>query len=138
MTSSSGQTLDEAFPRNIDPQFVPFGARVLVQLRRTQNKSSGGILLVEETRNDKKFMEQVGMVHSMGPLAFCNRNTGIPWPEGSWAVNGDFVRTPKYGGDRWTVDPEDGGEPVTFVMYMDGELFGKVTGNPLTMRVHLL
>jgi len=133
----SGQSLEDAFPRNVDPQFKPFGARVLVQLRRTQNKTKGGILLVEETRSDKKFSEQVAMLHSTGPLAFSNRNTGEKWPEGDWAVPGDFVRVPRFGGDRWEVDPGDGGERITFIMFMDSELFGKVTGNPLTMKVYI-
>jgi co-chaperonin GroES (HSP10) len=136
-STRTGQTLDEAFPKNVDPFFKPFGARVLVQLRRTQSKSRGGIMLIEETRNDKKFMEQVAMVHSMGPLAFCNRNTGEKWPEGEWALPGDFVRTPKFGGDRWEVDPGDDGERITFVLFNDTELFGKVTGNPLEMKVYL-
>jgi co-chaperonin GroES (HSP10) len=135
--SHSGQTLEDAFPRHIDPQFVPFGARVLLQLRRTQTMSKGGIMLIEETKSDKKFNEQIAMVHSMGPLAFSNRNTGEKWPEGQWAEPGQFVRTPRYGGDRWEVDPGDGGENVVFVLFNDHELFGRVTGNPLTMKVYL-
>jgi co-chaperonin GroES (HSP10) len=133
----AGQSLEEAFPE-VDPQFVPFGVRVLVQLRRPQSKSKGGILLIEETKSDKAFNEQVSKVHSFGPLAFTNRNTGERWPEGYWAKKGEFVRTPRYGGDRWSVDPGDGGELVTFVMFNDFEIFGRVTGNPLTMKVYLI
>ena len=132
----AGQSLEEAFP-NVDPQFVPFGARVLVQIRRPMNKSKGGILLVEETKAEKAFNEQVSKVHSFGPLAFHNRNTGVAWPEGMWAKPGEFVRTPRYGGDRWIVDPQDGGEPITFILFGDHELFGRVTGNPLTMKVYI-
>lgn len=132
----AGQTLDEAFPK-VDPQFVPFGSRVLVQLRRAMNKTKGGILLIEETKSDKAFNEQVSMVHSYGPLAWCNRNTGLIWPEGMWAKTGEFVRTPRYGGDRWLVDPGDGGELITFILFGDHEIFGRVTGNPLTMKVYI-
>jgi len=132
----AGQSLEEAFPQ-VDPQFEPFGARVLVQLRRPMGKTKGGILLIEETKSDKAFNEQISKIHSMGPLAFCDRHTGQKWPEGKWAKEGEFVRTPRYGGDRWEVDPGDGGERVTFILFGDHELFGRVTGNPLTMRVYI-
>jgi co-chaperonin GroES (HSP10) len=130
-------TLAEAFPPHVDPRFVPFGTRVLIQLRRTQTKSKGGILLVEETKTDKRFAEQIAMVHSMGSLAFRKRDTMEPWPEGQWCKPGDFVRVPRFNGDRWHVRMEDGGEPVTFVLYNDYELFGRITGDPLKMNVYL-
>ena len=46
----------ECFP-TIDPGIEVQGDRVLVQLRREKNKSKGGILLVEETRQTIKYNE---------------------------------------------------------------------------------
>ena len=56
-----------------------------------------------------------------------------PWPEGSWCSVGDFVRVPKYGGDKWTVKINDD-EEIIFVILNDLDLIGKVTGDPLTMK----
>jgi hypothetical protein len=58
------------------------------------------------------------------------------WPEGSWAVEGDYVRVPKYGGDRWTV-VTGAGEDATFVIFNDLDLVGKVTGDPLAIKAFL-
>jgi hypothetical protein len=46
---------------------------------------------------------------------------------------GDFVRVPKYGGDKWTVKIDDDQE-VIFVILNDLDLIGKVTGDPLAMK----
>jgi co-chaperonin GroES (HSP10) len=134
----AGQTLDEAFPTEVDPQFEPFGARVLVQMRRPQSKSKGGIVLTAETKSDKAFSEQIGKVHSMGPLAFHDRSTMEPWPEGVSAAPGMFVRLPRYGGDVFYTDPKDGGEPIPWKMVNDHEIFGKITGDPLKFKIYIL
>lgn len=134
---STQQTLEEAFPTNIDPQFKPFGTRILLQMRRQQAKTKSGILLIQETVNDKKFMEQIARVHSMGPLAFRNRNTLEPWSEGVWCKEGDFVRIPRWGGDRWLVKATDGNEDIPFIMLSDHEIFGLLTGDPMTMNVYI-
>jgi hypothetical protein len=58
------------------------------------------------------------------------------WPEGSWCVPGDFVRVPRYGGDRWTVKTSDDEEAV-LVIFNDLDLVGKVTGDPLAIKAFL-
>ena len=55
-----------------------------------------------------------------------------PWPEGVWADKGDFVRVPKYGGDRFEVAIKDTPEePALFMLINDHELIAKVTGDPI-------
>jgi len=130
-------TLDEAFPV-VDPSVKPLGARILVQLKTTKKTSSGGIFLVEETKSEEKWNTQVAKVIALGPLAFCNRETATPWPEGMWAKVGDFVRIPRWGGDRWTVPIEGQEEPAYFVIFNDHEAIGKITGDPLTMINYIL
>ena len=49
---------------------------------------------------------QIGKVVAIGALAFRRRETGEPWPEGAWCQIGDFVRVPKYQGDRSVVEIE--------------------------------
>lgn len=131
---ASGSSLDEAFP-TVDPQFVPFGSKVLVQLRRVLSKSKGGIILSTDTKDTEAWNMQIGKIISTGPLAFKNRKSGEAWPEGTWAEVGDFVRFPRWNGDRLTVKVDDDrGDPVVVLILDDHNLLGKYTGNPLEVR----
>lgn len=124
-------SLDWCFPA-VDPGIAPLGGRVLVQLRRVKQTTSSGIILTNESRDYEKYNTQTAKVVSVGPLAFKKRDTMEPWPEGVWAEVGDFVRVPKYGGDRFEV-PVDGEpeEPALFMLINDHELIAKVTGDPM-------
>ena len=128
--------VDEAFPP-CDPGVVPFGSRVLVQVRSPKTKTKGGIILTAETRETDAWNTQVAKVLSVGDLAFKNRNTQEPWPEGSWCQPGDFVRVPKYGGDRWTVKTDDGEGEALVVIFNDLDLIGRVTGDPLAVKAFI-
>jgi co-chaperonin GroES (HSP10) len=125
-------SIDEAFPA-VDPGVKPFGSRVLCQIRLAKKKTKGGIILTGDTKDTEIWNTQVARVVAVGDLAFKNRNTQEPWPEGSWATPGDFVRVPKYGGDKWTVKIDDDQE-VIFVILNDLDLIGVVTGDPLAMK----
>ena len=126
--------LQDAFPA-VDPGAKPLGARVLVQLRRTKDKSSkSGIILVKETKEAEKWNNMVAKVIEIGPLAFKKRDTMEPWPEGSWCEVGDYLRVPKWGGDRWEVEVPGEEEPALFMVLNDHEVIAKITGDPLTMR----
>jgi co-chaperonin GroES (HSP10) len=131
----SYESLDEAFP-SCDPGVMPFGSRILVQLKTAKAKTAGGIILTDDVRQTEKYNTQVAKIVAVGALAFKNRNTMASWPEGSWAVEGDYVRVPKYGGDRWTVVTGTG-EDATFVIFNDLDLVGKVTGDPLAIKAFL-
>ena len=126
-----------AFPA-VDPGAKPLGARVLVQLRRTKKQvTSAGIILVEETRETEKWQNMVAKVIELGPLAFKKRDTLEPWVEGIWCQVGDFIRVPKWGGDRWEVKvpgETDSEDPVLFMVLNDHEVIAKITGNPLEMK----
>lgn len=128
-------SLDDAFPA-CDPGVHPFGSRVLVQIRTPKKKTKGGILLVEDARETEIYNTQVAKVLAVGSLAFRNRNTMEPWPEGSWCEPGDFVRVPRYGGDRWTVKTESG-EDALVVIFNDLDLVGRVTGDPTAIKAFL-
>ena len=128
-----------AFP-SVPPGAVPLGGRILVQLRRTKKKTSGsGIILVEETKETEKWQNMVAKVIHVGPLAFKHRDTMQSWPEGSWCEPGDFIRVPKWGGDRWEVEvpgqPDE--DPALFAVFNDHEMIAKVIGNPLNMKAYL-
>jgi co-chaperonin GroES (HSP10) len=138
--ASNEAELAWAFP-SVDPGAKPLGARILVQLRRTKKKAtSAGIILVEETKETEKWNNMVGKVLMIGPLAFRKRDTMEPWPEGAWCEVGDYIRVPKWGGDRWETKvpgDDDLEDPALFMILNDHEVIAKVTGDPLEMRAFI-
>ncbi len=130
------QTMREAFP-DVDPGVMPLGGRVLVQIRRTVNRTKSGLILVESTKDTVKWNQQIAMVVALGPLAYRNRDDLGPWREGAWVKVGDFVRIPRWNGDRVEVRVKDG-DPVVFVTFNDHEIISKVTGDPLKQTVYVL
>jgi co-chaperonin GroES (HSP10) len=116
---------EECFP-NIDTGIEVAGDRVLVQLRREKSTSKGGIILVDETRQTLRFNETVAKVIQIGPLAYKSPEDLTPWPEGNWCNVGDLVRTIKYGGDRFVVQPDDEGSPVVFITLQAREIISRI------------
>lgn len=135
MTQTYEHALAEAFPK-VSPGVQPFGSRVLVQIRTPKTKTASGIIIDSGSRDTERWNTQVGLVVSVGPLAFKNRNTQESWPEGDWCKAGDFVRVPKYGGDRWEV-PVKNGESALFVIFNDLDIIGRVEGDPLAIRAFI-
>ena len=127
--------LQEAFPV-VDPGAIPLGARVLVQLRKAKRQLKSGILLPEETRDTERAQNPVAKVIALGPLAFKKRDTMEPWVEGIWCDVGDFLRVPKWTGDRWKV-PQGDDESVEFMVLNDHEVIAKITGDPLEVRAFI-
>jgi len=145
MTMSNPEASNEAelawaFP-SVEPGAKPLGGRILVQLRRTKKKAtSSGIILVEETRETEKWQNMVAKVIEIGPLAFKHRDTMQGWPEGSWCAPGDYIRVPKWGGDRWEVKvpgEDELEDPALFMVLNDHEVIAKLTGDPLAMKAFL-
>jgi len=115
----------ECFPI-VDHGVEVAGDRVLVQLRRQKIKSKGGIIFVDETQQTLKFNETVAKVIQVGPLAYKSPDTLEPWIEGPWCKEGDLVRTIKYGGDRFVIDPNDEGGAVVFITLQAREIISKI------------
>jgi co-chaperonin GroES (HSP10) len=140
LEASSEAELAWAFP-SVEPGAKPLGGRILVQLRRTKKKAtSAGIILIEETKETEKWQNMVAKVIEIGPLAFKHRDTMQSWPEGSWCVAGDFIRVPKWGGDRWEVrvpGEDELEDPALFMILNDHEAIAKVVGDPLAMKAYL-
>ena len=116
---------EECFPV-IDHGVDVAGDRVLVQLRRQKVKSKGVIIFVDETQQTLKFNETVAKVVQVGPLAYKSPDTLEPWIEGAWCKEGDLVRTIKYGGDRFVVDPSDDGGSVVFITLQAREIISRI------------
>ena len=128
------QTLEDAFPA-VDPQLKPLGSSVLVQIKQPSKKSAGGLILPDAEQKAERDNTQLALVRAMGPLAFHNRSTMAPWPEGAWVQIGDYVRVPRYGGDRFYMpNPFEKDAPALFVLFDDLNMKGLITGDPLAMR----
>lgn len=127
-------SVEEAFP-SVDPGVRPYGSRVLCQIRLAKEKTKSGLFITSETKETERWNTQVAKVIDIGSLAFKNRNTQEPWPEGAWCKIGDFVRVPKYGGDKWSV--KHGDEEVIFVILNDLDLVGEITGDPLAFKAFI-
>jgi len=135
VTTTYEDAMKEAFPA-VEAGIRPFGSRVLVQIRTPKKKSSGGIILSNDTQDTEKWNTQIAKVISLGPLSFKNRNTMDSWPEGDWCTVGEFVRVAKYGGDRWEVTTPNG-EVALFVIFNDLDILGQVLGDPLAIKAFI-
>lgn len=124
--------LSNAFPQ-CDPGVKPLGSRVLVQIRTPEERSKGGIILSTSDKETQLWNTSVAKVVAIGSLAFRNRNTQDLWPEGSWCSPGDYVRVPKYGGDRFTTENESG-QIAHWALYNDLDMIALVTSDPLAAR----
>jgi co-chaperonin GroES (HSP10) len=134
-SSIAYDSLEQAFP-HADHDLIPFGSDVLVQIRTPRTRTKGGIYLPEESRETDLWNMQVAKVIALGPVAFRNRETLEPWPEGPWCKVGDYVRVPKYGGDRWWVDvpgSEDG--KALFVLFDDLVMKGQIPDDKVLSMV---
>ena len=124
--------LEEAFPV-ADPGVKPLGSRVLVQIRTPETKSKGGIILSSADQDTQMWNTTVAKVLSVGPLAFKNRNTQETWPEGQWCSPGEYVRVPRYGGDRWVSTNPDG-QKAYYILINDLDVLAAVTTDPMEIK----
>lgn len=122
----------EAFP-DVKSPYLPLGYLCLLQLRMPKKKV-GSIFVPDSEVDAERYRVQSTLVRSLGVSCFKDRQTGDPWVEGAWFAPGDFVRSPLFGGDRFTVDfkASDGKtDKVTFVFVKDSDVVALVTGDPL-------
>jgi hypothetical protein len=96
------QSIDQAFP-TVDPGETPTGSLLLVQIKRPAFKTRGGIQLSSGDMQTEYDNTKVAKIIAAGPLAFCNRETGKAWVEGTWAKVGDYIRLSQHNVTSWTV-----------------------------------
>lgn len=130
LTRLEAQQIAAAFPE-ADPGQLPSGNNILVQIAKQSKRTASGLLeLPDEVVQHQEWNEQTARVIAHGPLAYRNPNTGEPYQEGNWCEPGDFVRIPKWGGDR----SRDTDKQALFLICRDRDVICLVTGNPLTFR----
>lgn len=108
---TSEETVSELFP-DVPHKARPLGPHIVVQLKSPKTKTKGGIILATESQEIEKETVVIGRIVAMGALAFKDRKAMTVWPEhdperadeGAFPITvGQFVRVPRYGGDRWRV-----------------------------------
>lgn len=83
---------------------VPTGWRIIILPYRGAEKSKGGIVIADQTRQREQAATVCGYVLSVGELAYADENK---FPNGPWCKKGDWIVFGRYAGARL---PIDGGE----------------------------
>lgn len=126
--NQSGDKAEILFPQ-VNPGIVPFGSRILVQVRRVRTRRKSGLYMTKEATDTQMDNTCVAKVIAIGPLAYKNRNTMEPWSEGTWCEAGEYVFVPKYGGLRWEKShkaDDDYIDKVQFAIFDDLNIVGGV------------
>jgi len=81
-----------------------FGNSILILPFKMKEKTKGGILLPDSTRDDMAYLTTVGQVVALGDLAYHDMEK---FPKGPWCKKGTWVVFARYAGSRIKID---GGE----------------------------
>lgn len=106
------------------PPIFPVGYYVLIRLRKKQERTAGGIILTQDTRDQADTRANTGWVEWLGPLAYKDK---ARFPEGAWCQKGDFVSWKRYQDQRFDI----GGE--TYVVVADDKV-DAVIPDPAVIR----
>ncbi len=113
---AEGPTLDDAYAEDgslvveklegsvLDRIPRPTGWRVIILPYRGAEKSKGGIVLADQTREKQQLTTVCGYVLAVGDLAYKDEGK---FPNGPWCEKGDWVIFGRYAGARIGLD---GGE----------------------------
>jgi len=82
----------------------PTGWRIVLLPYKGAEKSKGGIVIADQTREKQQITTVCAYVLAVGPLAY--KDT-VKFPEGAWCKEGDWIIFGRYAGARIGLD---GGE----------------------------
>ena len=88
----------------VDELPTPSGWRLLVLPFTPKEKTSGGIIIAQESLDRLRIATNCGYVLKIGPLAYHDKER---YPTGPWCKKGDWVIFARYAGSRL---PIEGGE----------------------------
>ena len=83
---------------------IPTGWRILVLPHRGKGKTKGGVILSDKTVEETQIATNVGLVLSVGPDAYNDKER---FPNGPWCKEKDWVIFARYAGSRLNIE---GGE----------------------------
>ena len=82
----------------------PTGWRILVLPYKGQGKTKGGVILTDETMQERTYTTVTGLVLKVGPDAYKDETR---FPNGPWCKKGDWIIFGRYAGSRFGIE---GGE----------------------------
>ena len=82
----------------------PTGWRMLVLPYKGQGKTKGGVILTDETMQERGYSTVTGLVLKMGTECYDNKER---FPNGPWCKKGDWIIFGRYAGSRFGIE---GGE----------------------------
>ena len=88
----------------VDELPEPSGWRLLVLPFTPKDKTSGGLIISQESLDKARIATNCGYVLKIGPLAYLDKEK---YPTGPWCKRGDWVIFARYAGSRL---PIEGGE----------------------------
>ena len=88
----------------VDELPTPSGWRLLVLPFTPKEKTSGGLIIAQESLDRLRIATNCGYVLKIGPLAYFDKEK---YPTGPWCKKGDWVIFARYAGSRL---PIEGGE----------------------------
>jgi co-chaperonin GroES (HSP10) len=80
---------------------TPTGWRIVILPYRGAEKTKGGIVLSDQTRQREQSATVCGYVLAVGPLAYADENK---FPTGPWCKKGDWIVFGRYAGARLPID----------------------------------
>ena len=83
--------LEEGLPK-------PVGYRILIKPYAGKDKTKGGVILSEKTKETIEMTTVVGYVVKMGDLCYMDKEK---FPSGPWCKEGQFVVYGRYAGSRF-------------------------------------
>ena len=101
--------IEEIDPKNLSEKLTerlpkPTGWRIVVLPYKGSDKTKGGIILADATKEMQQVTTVCGYVLSVGPDAYGDTNR---FPEGPWCKEKDWVIFSRYAGSRLKIE---GGE----------------------------
>ncbi len=82
----------------------PTGWRILVLPYKGQGKTKGGVILTDETMQERTYTTVTGLVLKVGPDAYKDEKR---FPDGPWRKKNDWIIFGRYAGSRFGIE---GGE----------------------------
>ena len=82
----------------------PTGWRILVLPYKGQGKTKGGVILADETIEERSYTTVTGLVLKVGPDAYRDEER---FPNGPWCKKNDWIIFGRYAGSRFGIE---GGE----------------------------
>lgn len=82
----------------------PTGWRLLVLPYKGQGKTKGGVILTDETMQERGYTTVTGLVLKMGAECYTDETR---FPKGPWCKKGDWIIFGRYAGSRFGIE---GGE----------------------------